>query len=82
MHRQIISDEIFNEIKQEAIDIIKHEARNMQNAYYRSIDKINLIKSIENTENNHHFIIEMFDAVDKSKLYSSLSPRAKEAFNE
>lgn len=72
MHRQIISDEIFNEIKQEAIKIWET---------YNATDKINQVQDIDNIRYNYHFIIDMFDTINKSKLYSNLSSQAKEVFN-
>lgn len=72
MHRQIISDEIFNEIKQEAIKIWET---------YNATDKITQVQDIDNIRDNYHFIIDMFDTINKSKLYSNLSSQAKEVFN-
>ena len=72
MHRQIISDEIFNEIKQEAIKIWET---------YNATDKINQVQDIDNIRDNYQFIIGMFDTINKSKLYSNLSSQAKEVFN-
>lgn len=67
------SDEIFEEVKREALKIWEE-----YEDPYKS-DKIGRIKDIKNVSDNLMFIIAMFDWVNQHKLARRLSREAKDA---
>ena len=66
-----IDDEIFDDIKGKAISI--WESYNDR----RAKDNIEYIKNIENFGDNYLAIYDMFDPVDKSRLYNMIINNAK-----
>lgn len=72
------SDEIFNEIKQVAINIWK----TYDDTYGYASEKIGYVESITNVRDNWGTIVGMFDWQNQAKLLANLSPEAKEKVQE
>jgi len=72
------SDEIFNEIKQVAINIWK--TYDDTDGY--ASEKIGYVESITNVRDNWGTIVGMFDWQNQAKLLAHLSPEAKEKVQE
>lgn len=68
------SDEVFNEIKEKAIEIWQ----TYDDTYGYATEKIEQVKSITNVRDNWGFIVGMFDSLNQQKLLAKLSPEAKE----
>lgn len=67
------SNEIFEEVKKEAIKIWK----TYDNTYGYADEKTERIKNITNIKDNMLFIVAMFDWINQAKLLNNLSPEAK-----
>lgn len=63
------SDEIFNEIKNVAIEIWQ----GYDNTYGYVDEKLKLVNSLENISNNAMVFYRMFDGINKMKLINKLS---------
>jgi len=72
------SDEIFEEIKKEAIKIWK----TYDDTYGYASGKIDRIKDIGNIQDNAMSIISMFDSSNIAKLLVNLSPDARTHITE
>jgi len=72
------SDEIFEEIKREAINIWK----TYDDTYDYATGKINRIKDITNISDNAMFIVAMFDNSNRRKLLGNLSKEAEDFIME
>ncbi len=70
------SDEIFEEVKKEAIAIWS-----TYEDPYKS-DKIGRIKDIKNVSDNLMYMVAMFDWVNQHKLATRLSEEAREAIHD
>jgi len=68
------SDEIFNEIKEKAIEIWG----SYDDQFGYASEKINYVKSILNFKDNWGTIVGMFDSTNQQKLLTKLSPEARE----
>lgn len=68
------SDEIFNEIKEKAIEIWQ----TYDDTYGYASEKINRVKEITNVRDNWGYIVGMFDNPNQQKLLSKLSPEARQ----
>jgi len=69
------SDEIFEEVKEKAIEIWK----GYDNTYGYQDEKVNRIKDLQNVEDNVMYIVAMFDLGNQTKLANSLSHEARMA---
>lgn len=67
------SDEIFEEIKERAIEIWE----TYDDRYGYATEKINQVKSINNYKDNWGTIVGMFDYQNQQRLLKMLSPEAK-----
>lgn len=72
------SDEVFNEIKQAAIEIWK----TYDDTYGYASEKINYVNSVKNFKDNWGTLVGMFDSTNQQKLLAKLSPEAKEKVGE
>lgn len=72
------SDEIFNEIKEKAIEIW----RTYDDQFGYATKKIDRVNEITNVRDNWGFIVGMFDWDNQQKLLSKLSPEAKKQILE
>jgi hypothetical protein len=68
------SDEIFNEIKEKAIEIWQ----TYDDTYGYATEKIDRVKSITNFKDNWGTIVGMFDNPNQQKLLNMLSDEARE----
>lgn len=68
------SDEVFNEIKERAIEIWQ----TYDDTYGYATEKIDQVKAITNVRDNWGFIIGMFDSQNQQKLLAKLSPGARD----
>ena len=64
------SDEIFEDIKKNAIKIWK----TYDDEFGYQTEKLNRIKNLKNIEDNAWYIVAMFDGRNKSKLLSMVKP--------
>ena len=69
------SDEIFEEVKEKAIEIWK----GYDNTYGYQDEKVNRIKDLQNVEDNVMYIVAMFDLGNQTKLANALSHPARMA---
>lgn len=67
------SDEIFNEIKEKAIEIWQ----TYDDTHGYATEKINRVKEITNVKDNWGYIVGMFDSTNQQKLLNRLSEGAK-----
>ena len=67
------SEKVFNEIRNEAIKIWE---------IYGATSKINLIKELDNVDDNYMYIYAMFDHVNQEKLYDVLKPSTRKLIRE
>lgn len=72
------SDEVFDEIKQAAIEIWQ----TYDDTYGYASEKINYVKSIKNFRDNWGTLVGMFDGINQQKLLAKLSPEAKDKVGE
>jgi hypothetical protein len=72
------SDEIFNEIKEKALEIWA----TYDDTYGYATEKMNRVDSITNFKDNWGTIVAMFDHPNQVKLVNKLSPEAKEKVNQ
>lgn len=72
------SDEIFNEIKEKAIEIW----RTYDDTYGYATEKISYVESITNIKDNWGTIVGMFDWQNQMKLLEKLSPEAQAKVKE
>lgn len=72
------SDEIFNEIKEKAIEIW----RTYDDTYGYASEKIGYVESITNVKDNWGTIVGMFDYTNQAKLLAKLSPGARDKVKE
>lgn len=70
----MISDELFNEIKQAAIDIW----HTYDNTYGYVDEKMATIKRIKNISDNYGTFIGMFDVKNQEKMYNMVGDDAKQ----
>jgi hypothetical protein len=70
-----VTDEVFDELKREAIKIWK----TYDNTYGYADEKIGYLESFGNVKDNFGTIIGMFDTTNQKKLYQAVGPEAKEA---
>ena len=68
------SDEIFNEIKEKAIEIWQ----SYDDTYGYATEKITRVNSITNFKDNWGTIVGMFDNPNQQKLVNKLSDEARE----
>ena len=73
-----MSDEAFNEIKEESIKIW----RSYDDTYLYATGKINQVKDLSNTSDNAMYIIGMFDPVNTRKLLGKLSKKTLKELND
>ena len=71
------SDEVFNELKEKAIEIWK----TYDDTYGYATEKIDYLKSFGNVGDNFGTIIGMFDIHNQRKLYDGVGPASQEAIN-
>jgi len=71
-------DEIFNGVKEKAIEIWK----TYNDDYGYATDKINEINGMGNIQDNVMFIVAMFDINNQERLADKLSPDARKAIRE
>lgn len=72
------SDDIFNEVKEKAIEIWKE----YDNEYGYVDEKVGRIEFIQNIEDNLMYIVAMFDSENMKKLADKLSNAPKTAIRE
>jgi hypothetical protein len=72
------SDEIFNEIKQAAIEIWN----TYDNTYGYVDEKMYMIENLKNFKDNWGTMVGMFDHPNQMKLLAKLSPEAKAKVQE
>lgn len=72
------SDEVFNEIKEKAIEIWQ----TYDDTYGYATEKIDYVNSITNIKDNWGTIVGMFDHPNQMKLLAKLSPDAKAKVEE
>lgn len=72
------SDEIFNEIKEKAIEIW----RTYDDTYGYASEKIGYVNSITNIKDNWGTIVGMFDNDNQHKLLAKLSPETRDKVSE
>lgn len=68
------SDEVFNEIKEKAIEIWQ----TYDDTYGYASEKIGYVNRITNVKDNWGTIVGMFDSTNQQKLLAKLSPEARE----
>lgn len=68
------SDEVFNEIKEKAIEIW----RTYDDTYGYATEKITQVERITNIKDNWGYIVGMFDSDNQNILLSKLSPLARD----
>lgn len=73
-----VTDEVFDELKREAIKIWQ----TYDNTYGYADEKIGMIELITNVKDNYGTFIGMFDIHNQRKLYDVVSPEAQEAIDE
>lgn len=66
------SDEIFNDIKTNAIKIWS----GYDDEFGYASEKIDRIKDIENVDDNYMYMVAMFDDNNQAKLYALLKPES------
>lgn len=69
----MVSDKLFNEIKDNAIEIWQ----TYDDTYGYATEKIQRVQSIGNVQDNYGGIIGMFDHVNQRKLHELVSPEAQ-----
>lgn len=74
-------DELFNEVKQKAMELWKIVDTDNDKFGYAT-EKINQIKDLENIGDNFMYIVAMFDLGNQRLLAQSLSERARIAVGE
>ncbi|MCK9578745.1 hypothetical protein M0R01_04645 [bacterium] len=72
------TEEIFNEVKQKAIEIWK----TYEDGTPYSKEKIDRIKDIKNVQDNLMYIVAMFDISNQRLLSKIISPEARQAIRE
>lgn len=72
------SDEVFNEIKEKAIEIWG----TYDDTYGYASEKIERVNAIRNYKDNWGTIVGMFDHINQQKLLAKLSPEAREKVGE
>lgn len=72
------SDEIFEEIRQKAIEVWQ----TYDDTYGYASEKINYLNSFGNVRDNWGTIVGMFDSNNQQKLLAKLSPEAKAKVRE
>lgn len=72
------SDPIFEEVKNQAIEIWK----TYDDTHGYATGKINRIKELPNIEDNFMYMVAMFDIYNLDKLSKKLSKKAKKAIYE
>jgi hypothetical protein len=72
------SDEIFNEIKQAAIEIWQ----TYDDTYGYASEKIDYVNSVGNIKDNWGTLVGMFDSDNQMKLLAKLSPEARQKVGE
>jgi len=75
------SDEIFEEVKKEAIELWKIVDTD-NDKYGYATSKINRIKDIGNVKDNTMYMVAMFDHINIQKLLNNLSDEAKKFVSE
>ena len=78
LYYQAPADELFHEVKKEAIKIWE----SYDNTHGYSDDKVGRIKDIENVLDNFMYMVAMFDMPNQGKLASNLSEEARSAIRE
>ena len=68
------SDEVFNDIKEQAIEIW----RTYDDTYGYASEKVNKIRHLKNIEDNAWYIVSMFDYQNQAKLISMVKPKTAE----
>ena len=74
----IVSDEVFNELKEKAIEIWN----TYDNTYGYVDEKVDYLNSFGNTKDNYGTIIGMFDIHNQRKLYDAVGVDAKQAIDD
>lgn len=74
----MISDELFNELKDNAIEIWQ----GYDDTYGYASEKIAMVNRISNVKDNYGGIIGMFDHKNQRKLYDRVSPDAQELIDD
>lgn len=74
-------DDIFNEVRDEAIELWK-EIDSDDDKYGYASSKIDKIKNIENVSDNLMYIVAMFDSSNQRLLSDRLSTAANRAIRE
>lgn len=72
------SDEIFNEIRDKAIEIWQ----TYDDTYGYATEKISYLNSFGNIRDNWGTIVGMFDSTNQQKLMAKLSPEAHDKVKE
>lgn len=72
------SDEVFNEIKEKAIEIWQ----TYDDTYGYATEKIETVNRITNVKDNWGYIVGMFDSDNQQKLLAKLSPAARSKVEE
>lgn len=72
------SEEVFNEIKQAAIEIWQ----TYDDEFGYATEKIERVNSITNFKDNWGTLVGMFDPINQGKLVAKLSPEAKAKVEE
>ena len=72
------SDEIFQEVKKEAIKIWE----TYDDTYGYATEKIDRIKDLENIRDNFMYLWAMLDNNNQVKLFANISEEARDAFVE
>ena len=75
------SDEMFNELKQKAMELWK-EVDSDNDAYGYATEKINRIKDIQNVEDNFMYMVAMFDQDNQALLADKLTAETRIAVRE
>lgn len=74
-------DDIFNEVRDEAIELWR-EVDTDNDQYGYASGKINRIKDLENVQDNLMYIVAMFDMGNQEILANRLSTAARQAIRE
>lgn len=72
------SDEIFNEVKEKAIEVWKE----LDSHPSYLAEKVGRVKEVNNIEDNVMYMVAMFDHGNQTKLAEKLSPEARTALRE
>jgi len=72
------TDEIFNEVKEKAIEIWK----TYDDTYGYASEKVGRIKDIGNVRDNVMFMVAMFDILNQRRLSALLSKEARQAIRD